>query len=167
MIEEINNNIDLEKLQKLFYEAWESSPWTNTFPTVQSAISVSKENPLDLLDACGGNFTAEKELLFSDIHEKYKNTYLEKIVEELKIKVYRLRWMILWGKGCYSFHMDWTRRIHIPIITNPQSFLICKESQEFFHLYPGKAYIVDTKKTHSAMNGHSTWRVHLVGCVDE
>lgn len=167
MIEEIKNNIDLEKLQNLFFEAWEFSPWTNTLPTVQSAISVSKDNPHDLLNACGGNFTAEKELLFSEIHEKYRNTYLESVLDELKIKTYRLRWMILWGKGCYSFHRDWTRRLHIPVITNSQSFLIYKDAKEFFHLNTGKAYIVDTTQTHSAMNGNTTWRVHIVGSIQD
>jgi hypothetical protein len=167
MIKELNIQIDHTELTELFHKAWNSQAWSKSFPTVQSGLNVSADNPDDYLSSCGGGLSTEKEKSFCLFHKFYKNSYVQKLDESLNLNIYRWRWMILFGKSCYSLHQDSTQRVHIPIISNPQSFLIFKDPAALFELSVGKTYLVDTRKTHSAMNGHETWRVHLVGCIDD
>lgn len=70
--------------------------------------------------------------------------------------------MWLGSCACYTFHSDSSPRIHVPIITNKESFLVFMHSG-IHHLEIGKVYWVDTTQIHSAMNGSSEWRLHLVG----
>ncbi len=165
MVEELNIDINTQALRDLFEEAWTHLAWSPSYPTVQSGISVDCQDLNNYLNACGGGFTAEQEKSFNTLHSFYKNTYMEELLLKFDFSVFRLRWMILFGKGCYSFHRDWTTRVHIPIITNAQAYLIFKEPTKAYHLSVGKTYLVDTTQTHSGMNGHNEWRVHLVGCV--
>lgn len=90
----------------------------------------------------------------------YQGTFFENLIKEYKM--IRSRFMWLGGSACYSFHLDRSQRIHVPIITNPQSFLIWRDGQ-IHHLETGYVYLVDTTKEHTAMNGADIPRLHLVG----
>jgi len=106
-------------------------------------------------------------------HEKgYKETdfntfifdmpYINSILSDLKM--YRTRVMNLKSKTCYTYHRDITKRIHIPIETNKDCFMIV--NKEVKH-YPadGNYYIVDTTQYHTALNASNQDRVHLVGVI--
>ena len=106
-------------------------------------------------------------------HEKgYKETdfntfifdmpYVNSILSDLKM--YRTRVMNLKSKTCYTYHRDITKRIHIPIETNKDCFMIV--NKEVKH-YPadGNYYIVDTTQYHTALNASNQDRVHLVGVI--
>ena len=74
----------------------------------------------------------------------------------------RTRVMKLFSKRCYFWHKDTTKRLHIPIITNPHCFLLIGGVQ--FHLpADGYSYVVDTTKMHTAVNASKEERVHIVG----
>ena len=73
-------------------------------------------------------------------------------------------WIYPWS--CYSVHKDLTPRIHIPIITNPQNFIVFKYSP-MEHLSLGNVYWVDTTQYHTAINGSDDARLHLVGIVEK
>jgi hypothetical protein len=106
-----------------------------------------------------------KELEYTNLNPYYKNTVFEKIIEKYNLTRTRLMW--LGSNSCYSFHRDSTVRIHIPLITNDQCFLIFKDF-EVIHMPVGKVYWVDTTLEHTAINGHlENWRLHLVGCVEK
>ena len=82
----------------------------------------------------------------------------------LDLKMYRTRVMNLKSKTCYTYHRDITKRIHIPIETNKDCFMIV--NKEVKH-YPadGNYYIVDTTQYHTALNASNQDRVHLVGVI--
>jgi hypothetical protein len=165
MVEKLNINVDKEKLLEVFNFAFENLPWTNTSPTVQSGVSVESPNSADYLQACLMKMEAESEKQFQYLAAAYQKTYLQELISIIPFEVYRWRWMILNPKSCYSIHRDWTERIHVPVISNDQSYLIFKEETKMYQLEVGSAYKVNTMFLHTAINGHDSWRVHLVGCI--
>lgn len=83
-----------------------------------------------------------------------------------KFQAFRTRIMVMPGKHCYSIHPDLTPRIHIPIITNSQAWMIWPYSNQCHSLKAGNIYWTDTRKFHTFINGDTTTRIHLVLCVD-
>ena len=87
--------------------------------------------------------------------------YTNSIIEDLYM--YRTRVMILKPKTCLSLHADPAKRIHIPIDTNENCFLMI--DQYAHHLFAdGSAYLCDTTKSHTPINASlGTNRMHIVG----
>jgi len=90
--------------------------------------------------------------------------YINSIMSDLKM--FRTRVLILRPNECYSYHRDYTKRIHIPVITNKSSFIV--EDRQLKHLpADGNYYVVDTTKMHTALNGsrNNEDRLHIVGGI--
>lgn len=88
--------------------------------------------------------------------------YTNSILKENK--VHRARVMRMKPKTCYTYHQDWTKRLHIPLITNDSCFLIV--DKEVMNLpADGSIYIIDTTKFHTAVNASLEERIHIVGCL--
>ncbi len=87
--------------------------------------------------------------------------YTNSIIEDLLM--FRTRVMILKPKTCLTYHVDPTKRIHIPIDTNENCFLMI--DQYAHHLFAdGSAYLCDTTKLHTPINASlGTNRMHIVG----
>ncbi len=166
MVQKLDVHIDSEKLWQLFDHAEKNFPWTDSFPTLQSGISIANGSEDDLLKCCGGNFSQEQEKLYNQLHPYYQNSYIAKLGSILNLNIYRLRWMKLIGKSCYSFHGDWSKRLHIPIVTSPKSYILFQNPLELTQLESNNAYIVDTTRIHTAMNTGDEPRVHLIACID-
>lgn len=81
----------------------------------------------------------------------------------------RTRIMTLSPHRCYSWHADWTPRIHLAIQTSPKCFMVV--DNELIHIpADGIPYYIDTTQFHTAFNGSKdpeVERIHLVGCVVE
>lgn len=89
--------------------------------------------------------------------------YTNSILKENK--VHRARVMRMKPKTCYTYHQDYTKRLHIPLITNESCFLIV--DKEVMHLpADGSIYIIDTTKYHTAVNASLEERIHIMGCFD-
>jgi len=91
-----------------------------------------------------------------------KLEYTNKIIKDLRIV--RTRVMRMKPKTCYTYHRDWTKRLHIPLITNENCMFIIDDEVK---RYPadGNYYIVDTTKMHTAINASFEERIHIVGCL--
>jgi len=91
--------------------------------------------------------------------------------------VYRMRLIKLRPRTCLSFHADYNRRIHIPIISNDRCYMVINETDQHppknssTHVdslethrlsADGSMYLVDTRHPHTAFNGGEVDRVHLV-----
>ena len=94
----------------------------------------------------------------------YDMSYTNSILK--KHNVYRARLMKLKPKTNYTYHQDYTKRFHIPLITNDKCFFVIDEK---VIRYPadGNYYIVDTTKLHTAINASTEDRIHIIGCIDE
>ena len=67
-------------------------------------------------------------------------------------------------KTCYTYHKDYTKRIHIPIITNEKCMFIIDDEVVRFPA-DGDYYLVDTTKMHTAINASFEDRIHIVGNI--
>jgi hypothetical protein len=103
-----------------------------------------------------------------DKNEEYWNVnlfstpYINSIIDLYKLK--RTRLMLMKPKTCYYWHNDKSKRLHIPIQTNSNCFLLV-EGQQFHLPADGSSYIVDTTKKHTALNCSKENRIHLVGVL--
>ena len=111
----------------------------------------NKKNPLD-------------QAMFTETCEIFKNTYIEDVLNLVNatMPIVRTRLMRSKMKTCLSMHRDYTRRIHIPIETNPNCFMVVDD--QVLRLPFGNVYLVDTTLSHTAINASSTTRTHLVFC---
>ena len=90
--------------------------------------------------------------------------YTNQILEELGM--YRSRVMKMKSKTCYTYHIDPTCRMHIPLKTNENCFFVIED--EVIRLpADGKSYRVDTTKKHTFVNASFEDRIHIVGCIGE
>ena len=64
----------------------------------------------------------------------------------------------------YSYHVDRTKRIHIPLRTNEDCMFIV-ENNLYKMPEEGQAYMLDTTNRHTALNLSWENRVHLVLCL--
>jgi hypothetical protein len=88
--------------------------------------------------------------------------YTNQVIKELGM--FRTRLMRLKPYQCYSYHVDPSPRIHIPLITNPNCFMII---DDILYRYPadGNYYVADTTKIHTFVNASTESRVHIVGGI--
>lgn len=159
MIKEIDL-IDHQNLLDSFYQIEKNIVWTNFGSGRQTGLQF-KGNEDHWVSAVGK--TKDYDSRYDNLNPYFKGTLFEEIILKYQLKRTRFLWMN--GKSCYSMHKDNTPRLHIPIITNPQCFMIFQIGT-IQHLKSGSVYWVDTRKSHTAMNGSDLERLHLVGAVE-
>lgn len=98
------------------------------------------------------------------VHPLFNIPYTNLIMQELNL--YRTRVMRMQPRVCYTYHVDLTKRVHIPLITNEKCMFIINDQ---VYRYPanGNYYLIDTTQMHTAVNASNEERIHLVGCVKE
>lgn len=102
---------------------------------------------------------------------KYPETYFKYPLFDIptinrcldKYGLKRTRIMKSNSKSCLKLHSDLTKRIHIPLISNPDCFMMIDD--QVYYLEPGKIYLTNTTLKHTAVNASSSFRVHIVGCL--
>lgn len=94
------------------------------------------------------------------IHPLFNLPYTNSVMNEYVLGYTRL--MVLRPKTCYTYHIDKSRRVHIPLITNEQNFFVVDDT--VFRLpADGSVYEVDTTKIHTFVNASVEKRIHIVG----
>ena len=94
------------------------------------------------------------------------NTYFKNIYDILSehYRLGRVRILKLDTRTSLSYHRDPEARLHVPIITNPGALMIV--DKEAYHMKAdGGVYYVDTTRYHTALNGGSEPRIHLVATI--
>lgn len=171
-IKQIDNDIDVVAIQKdldrliaehdLYYQ------------NQISITSVAGDN--DWTCSIGRDQLQFKERYYSTINKSLENTYIHSIVQRYS-QFFRWRVLKLLPKTTYSVHDDSigagdNLRLHVPITTNPDSFLcsfVDKPSSGksvnvlYEHLELGNSYEVNTTGLHTAVNYGTQDRYHLVG----
>jgi hypothetical protein len=104
-----------------------------------------------------------EERKYNQIHSDLKGSYLERIINQHN--GYRTRIMLMPPRQCYSIHADPSKRIHIPIITNNQCWMVWPTSNACYQLEATRCYITDTTRPHTFINGGLEDRIHLIMCV--
>lgn len=112
--------------------------------------------------------TAHWEQLFDKLQPSLVGSPIDEYLQWLDVPVYRARLMLSREKSCYSVHHDFSPRLHLPLVTNPQcNFLITKPLQMFHLPADGTTTWVNTKLPHTFFNGSTEKRFHLVMIVKE
>lgn len=97
------------------------------------------------------------------VNDGVKGTYFEYIINSMPFKPLRTRLMRMPAKRCYSVHRDATSRWHIAIKTTTHALFVFTQDQLVTHIpADGHAYYVDTTREHTALNGDTEERIHLV-----
>jgi hypothetical protein len=98
------------------------------------------------------------------IQPSLKGTMIEKML--LKYNGYRARIMVMHPRNVYTVHADSTARIHIPVVTNMNCWMVWPFNQRCYQLKAGYVYQTDTTKRHTFFNGDMTQtRIHIVMCI--
>jgi hypothetical protein len=98
------------------------------------------------------------------LNPRLKGTELEKLINEYQ--GFRTRIITLTGRKCYSVHADPGLRVHIPIVTSDQSWMVWPYDNYSSRLETGHSYLTDTTKNHTFLNGSLADRIHIVMCVN-
>jgi hypothetical protein len=102
---------------------------------------------------------------FVFIQPSLKGTLIEQYIK--KYNGFRTRIMAMSPKSSYTVHKDYTPRVHIPIVTNPNAWMVWPNHQRCYHLRDGAVYYTDTTKPHTALNGSlDEVRIHIVMCIE-
>jgi hypothetical protein len=103
----------------------------------------------------------QDEKKYKFINPILKNTYLHKLI--LKHNAFRTRILKLNPKTCYSIHKDYSSRIHIPIESNDQCYMIWPNLSTCVRLQEGYVYWTETRESHTFINADKELvRIHLV-----
>lgn len=106
----------------------------------------------------------QDELAYRYVPERLRGSLLEKLI--IDFDGFRTRIMLMPPRKCYSVHRDPTKRIHIPIVTNDQCWMVWPQENYCHQLLQGRSYLTDTTKPHTFFNGHSEFnRIHIVMSV--
>ena len=98
------------------------------------------------------------------VQPSLKGTMLESLLK--KYNGYRARIMIMPPRSVYTVHADFTERIHVPITTNMNAWMVWPFNQRCYQLKAGYVYKTDTTKRHTFFNGDMTQtRIHIVMCI--
>jgi hypothetical protein len=156
-------------------------------------ISVTGPNENSGFDCSTGPATQLEypELCYSKVLKEIQGTYTEQCINQFP-DYYRWRFLILNPNTCYTIHRDINVikmcpdtpininvRVHIPIISNPHSYMCFYDVKKehfsdykipdgktdvyYYNMTPGKVYNTCTSHMHSALNHGDIARIHLVG----
>jgi len=124
-----------------------------------------KENPNQWHLGVGSieELEEKEEKKYNHLHTDLSGSYLEKIINQHK--GYRTRIMLMPPRHCYSIHEDPSKRIHIPIVTSGQCWMIWPGFNACYQLKTNLCYLTDTTKPHTFINGGTENRIHIVMCI--
>ena len=98
--------------------------------------------------------------------------YINSIIDELKL--YKTRITTLNPRECYTWHRDLFPRVHIPVVSDTFKCFMIVQSRfnpndpgEIHRMPVGESYYIDTTKHHTAINGGTEDRIHLMGTVTQ
>ena len=157
----VENTYNLQRIQIEVDWIIKKQGWNSNQIALQSPdgeFKTGSDDELGLNSTNGENFK-EKDFNKPNTPEHWEIT---KLIKDNNL--YRTRLLLINPRACYSYHVDFTKRIHLAVTTHPHCFIIINE--EIQHIpADGNAYLIDTTNPHTALNASlSHDRIHIVGC---
>jgi hypothetical protein len=102
---------------------------------------------------------------FTVLCNQFKGTEFEDVYNNLSSRYVlgRVRIMRSKPKTCMTWHVDTSTRIHYPVKTQEGCFMVIED--EVMHIPNNTWWWTDTIASHTAFNGSSEDRLHLVAVV--
>jgi hypothetical protein len=110
------------------------------------------------------NLKIKTEASYKHIFPSIRDSVLAHYIN--RYKGFRTRIMNMNPRSCYSVHSDPTPRIHIPIKTNDQTWMVWPKHNQCHQMAVGSSYFTDTTLPHTFMNCSLEQRIHIVICID-
>jgi hypothetical protein len=151
--------IDSDKILEAYHTLEKNIQWTSSGHKGDQAGIQYREGE-DPWKSAVGKHTGADERQYSLLNPYFKDTIFEEIIKEYNL--YRARLMWVSPFCCYTMHVDATKRLHIPLITNPECYFVFKQGS-IEHLEKNGVYMVHTRNLHTFMNCSDQRRLHLVG----
>lgn len=151
----------------------------------QIGINTLPERPYDIHAACGSLWydwdnsyvhtvngistivapertTKLKEADFTMLAKPFVGSAFEDVYDAVKAQfaIGRMRIMKMEPKTCLTWHVDDTRRLHYPIKTQEGCLMVIND--EVKHLEANTWWMTETLNPHTAFNGSSESRIHVV-----
>ena len=105
----------------------------------------------------------ENENSYVNWHEELEGTYIKEFLDSFDFPVCHARIMKIPERSCYTTHVDYYTRYHIPVITNPlKTFMVFPDKDVILRMYPGKVYWTNTYELHNFLNGDIKERIHII-----
>ena len=139
----------------------------NNFQDMADQICISSPDGKTFVEESGNTWTIEKMLSYDKLNTYFRGTYVDEVYNDLNDKygICRARFMRLTKLNrAYSYHQDWTPRIHIPLKTDRNSLFLVEDNVIKMHNI-GTTYKLDTRYRHTALNLGSADRIHMVFCL--
>jgi hypothetical protein len=156
---ELKFEFSLDKLTKDMYNVINKSSW-GEFNQISLTHMPGDKNWFSGIGFGGLMSTACTELN-SDLYNTHYETLHNQIMKTHPFT--RARLMLLKSKECMSFHSDFTKRIHVPLVTNTNCKMVIDD--EVFHMLASDnlAYETNTMKQHTAFNANLNFdRIHIL-----
>jgi hypothetical protein len=155
---EIDIGIDLEQLINDVATIGNVAGWK------LNQIALQYNTEIDWHAGVGkSDFLTGNEDEYTNYHPFLNGMYIEKLLKSFDFPIAHARIMLLPPKTCYTTHVDYYTRYHIPVVSKPlQTFMIFPDKNEIVRMYPGKAYWTNTYELHNFVNGTFEDRIHIV-----
>jgi hypothetical protein len=155
---EINKTIDLARLNDDVSNIIRHAGWKMNQISLQYADKVDWHSGIGKSD-----MLASDEQSYKNFHPFLKNMYIYELLNSFDFPVSHTRIMNLPAKTCYTTHVDYYTRYHIPVKSKPlQTFMIFPDKNVFLRMYPGNVYWTNTHELHNFVNGTLEDRIHIV-----
>lgn len=150
--------LDIDTLYKEILTIVEIAGWK------QNQISLQYAGTEDWHSGIGkSDLLVYEEYQYVNFHSFLEGTYLKEILNSFDFPVSHARIMNLPPKTCYTTHVDYYTRYHIPVRSKPlQTFMIFPDKEKTVRMYPGKVYRTNTHELHNFINGTHEDRIHIV-----
>ena len=159
----ILRDVDISSLLTYYKKIEDIIQWTDYGHKGKQAGLQYKEKEDVWASAVGKH--SNNELSYNNLNPFFKDTEFETIINEYNLT--RSRFMWVGPMSCYSIHQDQTPRLHIPLITNTECFLLFKLGPKLIHLDTGKIYKAETRIPHTIINCSEFPRLHFVGILEK
>lgn len=109
------------------------------------------------------DYLSHTEQDFTKYHSALKDTYIQELLQSFEFPISHARIMKLPPKSCYTTHVDYYTRYHIPVTTKPlQTYMHFPDKETTVRMYPGKIYWANTHELHNFINGTTDDRIHIL-----
>lgn len=155
---ELADAVDVSLLHKEIIDIVNVAGWK------QNQIALQYAETEDWHSGIGkSDLLSHEENSYTNFHSFLEGSYIKEILTGFNFTVAHARIMNLSPKTCYTTHVDYYTRYHIPVVSKPlQTFMVFPDRDTIVRMYPGKVYWTNTHELHNFINGTFDDRIHIV-----
>ncbi|MET7869460.1 hypothetical protein [Streptomyces cyaneofuscatus] len=167
LVAKVRLGLDAEALRMAASELIARHPLIHD-STKQLSLQIRKGSDDPWYESCFRDADIAPETEYDMLNPELEDTYFKEVFAAFPFPVFRARLMALTSRHCYSVHHDETPRFHVAIETSKHAPFVFVDRNEVFRVpADGDGYWLDTRQEHTAMNGASDLRIHLVVGLDQ